>query len=95
MYVVDFDDRVGFAVDVEYAAVQTVVEARKHFVEHRFFSFRHAVELLDARYAGQPHVLGNLHGIGAPRGYHLASRSDKAAFYRSGTQGFRIGKRPH
>ncbi len=77
LHVLDVDNRVGLLVDGEDALVESVITAVEHGVEGGVLPVGRI--LLDAAYSLQAHVLGNLHGIGAPRGYHLAPRAHVVA----------------
>ncbi len=94
MDVVDMHYGFGLAVNGEYAGVDSVVDTLKHLVEYRLGSFGYTLELLDAADARHTHVLGNLHGVGAPGGDHLAAGAYESPFYGCGAQRLGSGECP-
>ena len=78
--VFDVDDGRGRVVHGEDVLIQPVVEALQHGVAAVVAGvLGHGEELLYTRNAAEVHVLGDLHGIGAPRRYHFASRAGEAS----------------
>ncbi len=77
--VVNVHDGRGLYVHGEYALVEPVVHALQHRVMLGV-GVLYGEILLYTRNAAKPHVLGNLHGIRAPRRDHLAARPDVPAF---------------
>ena len=69
-------DGLGLMIDSEDGLVQAVVHALQHAVVRGILAL-HGEVLLNTRNAGETHVLRDLNGIGAPGGYHLATRSYK------------------
>ena len=65
-----------FMVNGENALVQSVIHALKHRVIISILGADGEIFLYTA-YALHAHVLGNFHGIGTPRGNHLAAWSDE------------------
>ena len=72
-----------FMMDGEDVLIQSVVHTLQHRVVVGLCRF-HGEEFLNTADAGEVHVLRDFHGIGAPRGNHLATWPDKpAAEHRS------------
>ena len=76
--VLDVQDGFGLAVGGEDILIQALVHALQHRVVVGVLVL-HGEIFLDARDALETHVLGNLHGIGAPRGNHLAARAHEVS----------------
>ena len=64
----------------EYLLVEAAVEPLQHLVVGSILPFHREV-LLYALQSGDVHVLGNLHGGGAPGGNHLAAGAHKETLY--------------
>ena len=93
--VFDVDDGRGRVVHGEDVLIQSVVEALQHRVAAVVAGVvGHGEELLYTRNAAEVHVLGDLHGIGAPRRYHFASRAGKASCERIIFKQFGIAVKP-
>ena len=93
--VFDIDDGRGRVVHGEDVLIQPVVEALQHGVAAVVAGvLGHGEELLYTRNAAEVHVLGDLHGIGAPRRYHFASRAGEASCERFMFQQFGVAVKP-
>ena len=71
-------DRLRLDVDGKDALVYTVVHTLQHRVVVGIFA-GHSPVFLNTLDALESHVLGNLDGVGRPRGHHLAARSYEIA----------------
>ena len=93
LYVFDVFYRGGLDVGREYFLVEVVVHPLQHGVVFGVF-VGYGEILLYARNAFKAHVLCDFHRVGAPRGYHLASRANKVSFERCGFQFFCTAVQP-
>ena len=75
----DIFQRLRLAVDEKHVLVEVVVFVLQHRVE-AVVVFLDGMEFLDTRNAANAHVLSNFDGVGAPRCYHLAARTEEEAF---------------
>ena len=91
--IVDVYNRSRLNVDEEELLVQSLVHALQHGVILGLLAC-HGVVLLDTCDALDTHVLGNLHGIGTPRGDHLAARTDEVALHGFALYQFGIAEQP-
>ena len=91
--VVDMLQRLGLPVDGEHLLVEVMVHGLEHGVVRGVLRL-HFEKLLDTDNAFDTHVLGDLNGIGAPRGDHLAARTNKKAFHRLGFDQGGLTKKP-
>ncbi len=89
----DVDNGVGGLVDGEDVLPQAAVEVLEHGVVLRVGA-AHGEELLNAGDAADAHVLGNLDGVGAPRGDGLPPSPDEEAGQRLRRHVFRPAKKP-
>ena len=72
---------------------RVILPARLFF--RLFFRSRfHTLQHFNPRDAGNTHLGGDIHRIGAPRGYHLLARSDMDAGQRVAGEPLRTGKEP-
>ena len=91
--IVDVYNRSRLNVDEEELLVESLVHALQHGVILGFLAC-HGIVLLDTCDALDTHVLGNLHGIGTPRGDHLAARTDEESLHRFALYQFGIAEQP-
>ena len=64
--------------NLECVAVELVIYALKHLVERGVVFFGNG-KLLDAKNAGDAHVLGDFNGIRTPRSNHFSTWTNKSA----------------
>ncbi len=80
IYIVDFHHRRRLLHGVEHINCRIYIYAFEHGIECRFLAIGHTAEHLYSAYTRKTHILGYLHGIGAPWADHLFSRTDESSF---------------
>ena len=98
LVVVSFDvgdifQRLRLAVHKKHVLVEVVVFVLQHRVE-AVVVFLDGMEFLDTRNAANAHVLSYFDGVGAPRCYHLAARSEEGSFHRIRFDLFGVAEEP-
>ena len=73
-------DRLRLYVDCEDILMESFIHTLQHGIVVGILTVRRK-KFLDTTDALQPHILGDFHGIGRPRGHHLPSRAYEIAVH--------------
>ena len=94
-HVVDIHHGVGLLGDCEHILVNVLIHTLQHLVENGFVALCHGFKTLYALHALYAHVLGDFHGVGAPRSNHFLARAYESACYLVVVQVLGVAKQPN
>ena len=91
--IIDINDRIGLLTDRVNVLIDGTIQTTQHRIVRGILAFDN-FELLDTCNTLDTHILGNLDGIGTPRGDHFTAWADEDAVENLGIELFRFTEKP-